>query len=86
VSHSSCSYCTGTAINWTASLKPPQHVRQEWASEPHVLTHLGPDSAAFDKALDVVCRRLGVCTGTTRSTPNAKLEEGLQALGQHVEE
>lgn len=76
----------GTKVNWTASLKPPKHVRQEWASAPHGLSHLGPDSAAFDDALDTVCSRLGVCTGTTRSGPNAKLEQGLQALGEHVEE
>lgn len=77
---------TGTKINWTASLKPPPHVRQEWASGPHGLTHLGPGSAAFDDALDKVCRRLGVSTGTTPSGPNAKLTQGLQALGEHVEE
>lgn len=77
---------TGTKINWTASLKPPPHVRQEWASAPHGLTHLGPGSAPFDDALDKVCRRLGVSTGTTPSGPNAKLTQGLQALGEHVEE
>lgn len=76
----------GTKINWTASLKPPPHVRQEWASAPHGLAHLGPDSPAFDAALDAVCSRLGVCTGTARSTPNAKMEEGLRALQGHVEE
>lgn len=76
----------GTKINWTASLKPPTHVRQEWASAPHGLIHLGPGSAAFDDALDKVCSRLGVGTGTTPSGPNTKLTQGLQALGEHVEE
>lgn len=61
-------------------------MRQEWASAPHGLTHLGADSPVFEQALDTVCARLGVCKGTTLSTPNAKLQEGLKGLGQHVEE
>lgn len=77
---------TGTKVNWTASLKPPPQVRAEWASKPHGLTALGPDSAAFNASLAAVCTRLGVCTGTQRSAANAKLEQGLSALGLHVEE
>jgi hypothetical protein len=76
----------GTKVNWTASLKPPAHVRAEWAAAPHGLTALGPDSAAFDAALDAVCSRLGVSTGTTLSTPNVKLMQGMHALGLHAEE
>ena len=76
----------GTKINWTASLKPPPQLRAEWASAPHGLTHLGPDSPAFDAALDTVCSKLGVSTGTVRSTANAKLEDGLTRLGLDVEE
>lgn len=75
----------GTKINWTAAIRPPQHVREEWATT-YGLSHLGPDAAGFDAALDTVCSRLGVGVGTSMSTPNAKLQEGLQALGQHVEE
>lgn len=76
----------GTKINWCASLKPPQHVRSEWAAAPHGLTHLGPDSQAFDAALDTVCSKLGVCIGKPLSAPNLKLAEGLSSLGLHVEE
>lgn len=76
----------GTKINWCASLKPPQHVRSEWAAAPHGLTHLGPDSQAFDAALDTVCSKLGVCRGTALSAPNLKLAEGLSKLGLHVED
>jgi hypothetical protein len=60
-------------------------VREEWAST-YGLAHLGPDSAAFNIALDTVCAKLGVGVGTTMSKPNAILQEGMKALGQHVEE
>jgi hypothetical protein len=80
-----CGNTSGTKINWTAAIRPPHHVRQEWAST-YGLAHLGPDSAAFDNALDTVCTKLGVRKGTTMSKPNAILQEGMEALGQHVEE
>jgi hypothetical protein len=80
-----CADTPGTKINWTAAIRPPHHVREEWEST-YGLAHLGPDSAAFDNALDTVCAKLGVRQGTTMSTPNVKLQEGLKALGQHVEE
>lgn len=60
-------------------------MRDEWATTCG-LDHLGPDSAAFDSALDTVCSRLGVSTGTALSAPNLKLREGMKALGEHVEE
>lgn len=80
-----CGNTSGTKINWTAAIRPPPHVREEWAST-YGLAHLGPDSVAFDHALDTVSAKLGVSTGTTMSTPNVKLQEGLKALGEHVEE
>ncbi|KAF6266547.1 GMC oxidoreductase-domain-containing protein [Scenedesmus sp. NREL 46B-D3] len=76
----------GTKINWTASLRTPEHVRREWAAAPHSLGVLGPDSQAFSAALDAVCSRLGVSTGSHMSGPNAKLLQGLQLLGVHGEE
>lgn len=76
----------GTKINWTASLKPPDHVRQEWASAPHNLPHLAPGSKLFDDALAAVCNRLGVSTGTVMSGPNANLLQGCHKLGLHAEE
>jgi long-chain-alcohol oxidase len=47
----------GTKINWCASLRTPQHVRQEWSAPPHGLGDAvsGP---RFDAALDAVCERL----------------------------
>lgn len=61
-------------------------MRAEWAAAPHGLTHLGPDSHAFDAALDAVCSKLGVSIGSTLSTPNQKLHDGLTSLGLSVEE
>lgn len=80
-----CMLPPGTKVNWTAAIRPPHHVRKEWAST-YGLAHLGPDSTAFDSALDTVCAKLGVGVGTTMSTQNVKLQEGLRALGEHVEE
>jgi choline dehydrogenase-like flavoprotein len=47
----------GTKINWCASLRTPQHVRDEWASPPHGLGE-AVSGARFDAALDAVCERL----------------------------
>jgi hypothetical protein len=80
-----CADTPGTKINWSGAIRPPHHVREEWAST-YGLAHLGPESAAFDNALDTVCAKLGVSTGTTMSKPNVILQEGMKALGQHVEE
>jgi long-chain-alcohol oxidase len=47
----------GTKINWCASLRTPQHVRDEWARAPHGLGETVA-GARFDAALDAVCERL----------------------------
>lgn len=50
----------GTRVNWQASFRTPDHVRQEWAHE-HGLRAFA--SKKYDEALDAVCTRLGVTTG-----------------------
>lgn len=50
----------GTRVNWQASFRTPQHVRQEWATE-HGLTAVAGER--YTAALDAVCTRLGVTTG-----------------------
>ena len=47
-------------MNWQASFKTPNHVRQEWATE-HGLKAV--TSERYTAALDAVCTRLGVTTG-----------------------
>jgi choline dehydrogenase-like flavoprotein len=72
----------GTTINWAASLRPPDEVRHEWERE---YGFSGASSAAFQRSLDAVERRINV--NTAESLPNrnnAVLESGCQALGYAV--
>ena len=55
----------GTRVNWQASFRTPDHVRREWAEE-HGLKAVA--SERFAAALDAVCTRLGVTTGTSQAT------------------
>ena len=52
-------------MNWQASFKTPDHVRQEWANE-HGLKAVA--SERYTAALDAVCTRLGVSTGDSLIT------------------
>lgn len=47
----------GTAINWSASIRTPPHVIKEW-SEDYKLEFFS--SKLYQKALDMVCERMGV--------------------------
>ena len=47
----------GTRVNWGASFRTPQHVREEWANV-HGLADV--TSERYDRALNSVCARLGV--------------------------
>ncbi|CAM9729910.1 unnamed protein product, partial [Hapterophycus canaliculatus] len=48
----------GTEVNWSASFRTPRHVRLEWARKLGLKSF--EPGGPFDKALDVVCDRLGV--------------------------
>ncbi|MBZ0288754.1 MAG: GMC family oxidoreductase, partial [Anaerolineae bacterium] len=72
----------GTTINWAASLRPPDDVLREWATQ-HGFT--GADSSDFQQSLDAVMGRINV--NESESIPNAtnaRLEKGCQALGYDV--
>ena len=74
----------GTTINWTTSLRTPEHVLHEWQSQ---YGFSGATSQEFQHSLDTVSRRIHVTTG--ESDPNSlnqRLEVGCQALGYAVEE
>lgn len=72
----------GTVVNYTTSFRPPPEVREEWATHAPAL-----GSAEFDRALDVVCRRLDVNTDHNRvSAREEKVRAGLRALGWHCAE
>ena len=73
----------GTKINWCAAIRPPPHLRKEWA-EQHGLTAFTSD--AFEEAVEVVCARAGVNVGSKYNGQNALLKQGLEALGKHAGE
>jgi choline dehydrogenase-like flavoprotein len=69
----------GTAINWAASFRTPDHVREEWAHE-----HACPEmlSAEYTRALDVVCERVSVSEDEAWASAEArKLELACDRLG-----
>lgn len=62
----------GTLINWGASFRTPDHVRDEWEREHGCQGLAGPD---FTAALDAVCARLGVSDDAAWPSPEARLLE-----------
>lgn len=68
----------GGTINWSASLQTQGYVRKEWAScgLPFFT------SLEFQKCLDRVCDRMGVCTEHTKhNRSNTTILEGARKLG-----
>jgi long-chain-alcohol oxidase len=72
----------GTTVNWSASLRLPKSVRQEWASKfgcPDV------DTDMWDFAVDAVCSRLNVGKEPYAHNPNnAVLGMACQSVGLPV--
>ena len=76
----------GSAVNWSASLKTPDHVLEEWREE-HGLELFG--KPIFREALEVVCARMGVSPSTSAGTSaeglgSAVLRRGCSELGYPV--
>eukprot|EP00002_Diphylleia_rotans_P019427 TRINITY_DN3760_c0_g1_i3.p1 TRINITY_DN3760_c0_g1~~TRINITY_DN3760_c0_g1_i3.p1 ORF type:complete len:698 (+),score=147.73 TRINITY_DN3760_c0_g1_i3:2377-4470(+) len=68
----------GSTINWSASLRTPKHVTDEWATE-HGCTYFA--TPKFQESLDFVEQRLGVHdTQTVHSTNNETLKRGCDRL------
>nr|GMC54858.1 long-chain-alcohol oxidase FAO4A-like [Ipomoea batatas] len=73
----------GSTVNWSASIKTPPYVLQEWR-ELHGLELFG--SEVYQKAMDIVCGKMGVqreCED--ESFQNMVLRKGCQELGYPVE-
>ncbi|KAI5058671.1 hypothetical protein GOP47_0026841 [Adiantum capillus-veneris] len=74
----------GSAINWSASLRTPDHVLREWAYNER-LAWFKDDK--YQKALDAVCNRINAKVESRKeSLQNKVLREGCIKLGYHVED
>ncbi|CAL5188332.1 unnamed protein product [Lathyrus oleraceus] len=72
----------GSAINWSASIKTPQHVCKEWC-EKHELELF--ESAMYREAMDAVCEKMGVQSEVgEEGFNNAVLRKGCQEMGYPV--
>ncbi|WZY68931.1 hypothetical protein YC2023_001171 [Brassica napus] len=72
----------GSTINWSASIKTPEHVMKEW-SEKSELEMFG--SHLYREAMDVVCERMGVqCEFLEEGFNNEILRKGCENLGLPV--
>ncbi len=69
----------GTTVNWSTCLRPPDHVRREWAGSFGLE---GLDGADFDAHLDAIAERISVndrCSDWNGA--NERLMEGCETLG-----
>ncbi|XP_042487059.1 long-chain-alcohol oxidase FAO4A-like, partial [Macadamia integrifolia] len=72
----------GSTINWSASIRTPDHVIKEWC-DTHELELF--DSKLYKHALDVVCERMGVQSDfDEEGFNNAVLRKGCNELGYPV--
>jgi len=72
----------GSAINWSASIKTPQHVCKEWC-EKHGLELF--ESELYQEAMEAVCEKMGVQSEIEEEGfNNAILRKGCQEMGYPV--
>ncbi|KAK1285326.1 Long-chain-alcohol oxidase FAO4A [Acorus calamus] len=73
----------GSTINWSASLRTPDHVVDEWRYVHGLHNPFG--GKAYDRALDAVCDRMGVQSNVDEEDlNNAVLRSGCVKLGYPV--
>ncbi|OMO93687.1 hypothetical protein COLO4_16744 [Corchorus olitorius] len=72
----------GSAINWSASIKTPQHVIKEWYNRYQLELF---ESKLYREAMDVVCEKMGVQSEISEEgLNNAILRKGCEELGYPV--
>lgn len=72
----------GSTINWSASIKTPKHVANEWCDEYELKLF---ESDLYKEAMEVVCERMGVQSEVEEEGfNNAVLRRGCKELGYPV--
>lgn len=72
----------GSTINWSASIRTPQHVIKEWSQKYEIELF---DSKLYEEALDAVCKKMGVQSEIEdEGFNNMVLRKGCQELGYPV--
>ncbi|CAL0314234.1 unnamed protein product [Lupinus luteus] len=72
----------GSVINWSASIKTPEHVTKEWCNSNELELF---ESKLYKEAMDVVCEKMGVQSEIEdEGFNNAVLRRGCQEMGYPV--